>query len=148
MFSGNQEQKLDDRGRLRLPAKFRGELGKAFAITKGHDNMLIIYSQEEFEKICEKMSKYDQYDLELQRAVADYISGFEQIEEDAQGRFVIPPKMRAYAGIDKDVYIKGVLKRIEIMSLEKHQNEEAKLDPNQLMNIFNRADKAMVAQNG
>ncbi|MFI3128899.1 MAG: cell division/cell wall cluster transcriptional repressor MraZ [Bacillota bacterium] len=148
MFSGNQEQKLDDRGRLRLPAKFRGELGKSFAITKGHDNMLIIYSQEEFQQICEKMSKYDQYDLELQRAVSDYISGFEQLEEDAQGRFVIPPKMRAYAGIDKNVYIKGVLKRIEIMSLEKHQSEEAKLDPNQLMNIFNRADKAMVAQNG
>ncbi len=148
MFSGKQEQKLDDRGRLRLPAKYRGELGKTFAITKGIDNTLTIYSQTEFDEICLRMSKYDKNDVPLQRAVSEYMSSFEQIEEDAQGRFVIPADLRAYAGIGKNVVIKGVLERIEIWSLENHQNREIKLTPNEMMDIFKKADQEKVAQNG
>ncbi len=139
MFSGIYSHQLDDKGRLRLPAKLRAELGKSFVLMKGIDDSITIYPLTAFDAMCEKFMTYDPTDVEVQRAITELMSYSFPIEEDSQGRFVIPQIMKTFAGIDKNVVVKGVLNKIEIWSETSHENRTSARSVNENMAILHRA---------
>ncbi len=113
-FMGTYTPKLDDKGRLFLPAKFRDRLAEGLVVTQGQENCLVVWPEDVF---MQEAQRAQQTPL-TQRGARDYarvlFAGAEQGSPDKQGRVGIPPHLRAYAGLDKDVVVIGVMDRIEI----------------------------------
>ncbi|MFL6070001.1 MAG: division/cell wall cluster transcriptional repressor MraZ [Actinomycetes bacterium] len=114
MFLGEHYPKLDDKGRLFLPAKFRDELQGGLVITKGQEHALFVFPRQEF---VEYTHRFDSVPLSNKRA-RDYIrlllSGASDELPDRQGRITIPPTLRQYASLSKECAVIGAGARVEI----------------------------------
>lgn len=118
MFLGTHTPRLDDKGRMFLPAKFRERLADGLVMTRGQERCLYIYETGEFEKITASMMSTPV----TSRAVRDYqrvlLSGASDEVPDKQGRVTIPPLLREYAGLSKDCTVIGAGNRVEIWDTE------------------------------
>ncbi|MDD7543526.1 MAG: division/cell wall cluster transcriptional repressor MraZ [Peptoniphilaceae bacterium] len=119
MFIGEYNHSVDAKGRVSLPARFRDDLSETFYITRGMENCLFIYDRSEWEKMDERIRS-----LRLTAKAARgfsrlFYAGAMEVSCDRQGRFLIPPHLRAFASIDKEVVIIGVSNRIEVWDKEK-----------------------------
>jgi MraZ protein len=114
MFSGTYTPKLDDKGRLFLPAKFRDEMKEGLVITRGQERALDIRTKADFDLFSEKFSRASQTDGRM-RAYGRMLFALasEQVP-DKQGRVTVTPELRAYAGLDRDAVVIGVYDRIEV----------------------------------
>jgi MraZ protein len=114
MFLGTHTPKLDDKGRLILPAKYRDELADGLVITRFQERCLAIWPISAFvevTKTARSASSSQQHVRDYQRMLA---SGASDDTPDKQGRITIPPHLRAYAGLDKECVVVGALDRVEI----------------------------------
>jgi transcriptional regulator MraZ len=114
VFLGTHEPKLDDKGRLVLPAKFREQLAEGLVITKGQERCLFAFPMAEFQKVTDALAAAPV----TNRAVRDYsrvlfASASHEIP-DKQGRVTIPPSLRTYAGLERDCIVIGANTRVEI----------------------------------
>ena len=113
-----------------IPAKFREQLGNGFVITKGLDRCLWLLDAESWNKLEYKlrgMSVLNAASRKFQRHFsASAIDG----ETDKQGRILLPPSLRTYAQLDKEVLVCGMINRIEIWN--KSLFEDSDIDPEQL----------------
>lgn len=127
MFLGEYQHSLDEKGRITIPAKFREEIGYKFVATKGLDNCIFLYSQDEWQLMEKKLRSLPFTRADVRSFVRFFFSGASELELDRQGRSVLPLNLREYAGIDRDVIIIGVGSRVEIWSIEKwtDYNEKA-----------------------
>lgn len=114
MFLGTYAPRLDDKGRLILPAKFRDELAEGLVITRGQERCLYVYAMPEFTRITEQLRDAPP----TAKAVRDYsrvfFSGATDEVPDKQGRVTIPQQLRDYAGLDRDLAVIGANTRAEI----------------------------------
>ena len=124
-MTGEYEHSIDAKGRMFFPSKLREEIGAVFYVTKGLDNCLFVYSLADWKTIEEKigmlpMSK----SRNLQRTL---FASAARCELDGQGRILIPPKLRSYAGLTRDVTVIGASNRAEIWDRQRwfeiEQNE-------------------------
>jgi MraZ protein len=118
VFLGTHSPRLDDKGRLFLPAKFRDELAEGVVITKGQERCLYVFPMAEFQRVTEAMSQAPV----TQKAVRDYsrvffASASDEVP-DKQGRITIPPVLRTYAGLERDCAVIGAGQRVEIWDAE------------------------------
>ena len=114
MFLGTHTPKLDDKGRLILPAKFRDELAEGLVITRFQERCLAIWpigSFVDMTKTVRSASSSQQGVRDYQRMLA---SGASDEIPDKQGRITIPPHLRSYAGLDKDCVVVGAIDRVEV----------------------------------
>ena len=114
MFLGTHTPKLDDKGRLILPAKFRDELADGLVITRFQERCLAIWPISSFvdmTKTVRSASSSQQGVRDYQRMLA---SGASDEIPDKQGRITIPPHLRSYAGLDKDCVVVGAIDRVEV----------------------------------
>jgi MraZ protein len=114
VFLGTHTPKLDDKGRLILPAKFRDELADGLVIAKFHEHCLAIWPSSSFvdmTKTVRSASSSQQDVRDYQRMLA---SGASDESPDKQGRITIPPDLRSYAGLDKDCVVVGAIDRVEV----------------------------------
>lgn len=114
MFMGEYNNKLDAKGRMIVPSKFRGELSDQFVITRGLDKCLFGYTQDEWSRIEESMKNLSLTKRDARKFMRLFFSGATVVEVDKQGRINIPRNLRTYAGLEKDCTIIGVSNRIEI----------------------------------
>ena len=114
MFLGTHAPKLDEKGRVILPAKFRDELSSGLVITRGQERCLYVFSQREFEAVHEKISQASVTDKRGRDFLRLFLSGASQELADAQNRVTIPAGLREYAGLDRDLTVIGVGNRAEI----------------------------------
>ena len=130
MYKGEYNHTIDEKGRIIIPAKFREQLGSGFVITKGLDRCLWLLDAESWNKLEYKLRGMDVMKgagRQLQRHFsASAIDG----ETDKQGRILLPPSLRTYAQLDKEVLVCGMINRIEIWN--KSLFEDSELDPEQL----------------
>jgi MraZ protein len=119
MFLGEAEHSLDDKGRVVLPAKYRDELVDGAVIAKGRGDCLFIYSTEEFERVAQDLREKSKEGPKGLAMARSFFSGAEAINPDKQGRVAIPPKLRQYAGLQRDVVVAGVFSRIEIWDRQR-----------------------------
>ncbi|HEU5159733.1 MAG TPA: division/cell wall cluster transcriptional repressor MraZ [Streptosporangiaceae bacterium] len=114
MFLGTHSPRLDDKGRLFLPAKYREELSGGLVITKGQERCLYVFPVAEFQRITEALRAAPV----TAKAVRDYSRVFFASASDElpdkQGRITIPPALRTYAGLDRDCAVIGANTRLEI----------------------------------
>lgn len=114
MFMGEYNNKLDTKGRMIIPSKFRETLNEEFIITRGLDNCLFGYTYDEWRRIEEKMKNLPLTKRDARKFMRMFFSGATAVEVDKQGRINIPENLRTYAGLEKECTVIGVSNRIEI----------------------------------
>ncbi|GAA0364563.1 division/cell wall cluster transcriptional repressor MraZ [Bacillus horti] len=119
MFMGEYQHTIDDKGRMIIPAKFRDELGEHFVITRGLDNCLFVYPQNEWKMIEQKLKTLPFTRSDARAFTRFFFSGAIECELDKQGRVNIAANLRQYAVLQKDCVVIGVSNRVEIWSKEK-----------------------------
>jgi MraZ protein len=114
VFLGTHTPRLDEKGRLFLPAKFRDRLADGLVVTKGQERCLFVYPTDEFERIATQM----QQGPTSSKAVRDYLrvflAGAHDETPDRQGRLTIPPPLRQYAGLTRECTVIGAGSRLEV----------------------------------
>jgi MraZ protein len=118
MFLGTYAPKLDEKGRIILPAKFRDELAAGVVITRGQEHCLYVYSSREFERVLEKVSQGPVTDKDTRDYQRGLLSGAIQELPDKQNRVTLPVILRDYAGLDRDLTVIGAGNRAEIWDTE------------------------------
>ena len=113
---GEYQHKMDSKGRVIIPAKFRDELGDKFVATRGLDNCLFVYPMHEWSVLEEKLSSLPITSKNARTFVRFFFSGATECELDKQGRMSIPSNLRNYAKLDKEIVIIGLSNRIELWS--------------------------------
>lgn len=113
MFMGEYHHSIDDKGRLTLPAKIREQLGNEFIVTRGLDNCLFVYPQEEWNQVIAKYKELPNT-KDARNFMRFFLSGATLTSFDKQGRINIPTPLSKYATLEKDCVIIGVNERLEI----------------------------------
>jgi len=114
MLLGTHLPKLDDKGRVILPAKFREELSAGLVLTRGQDRCIYVFSSREFNSVHEKVRQAPLTSKEARDYLRVFLSGASDDLPDKQGRITIPAALRNYAGLDKDLVVIGVGAHAEI----------------------------------
>jgi MraZ protein len=113
MFLGTHMPRLDDKGRLALPARFRSDLEGGLVITKGQERCLFVFAMTEFDRLTEGM-RGPITDKRLRTYSRLFFASASQEIPDAQGRITIPPPLRQYAGLEKECVVIGANTRVEV----------------------------------
>lgn len=114
--NGSYEHNIDAKGRLFIPVKLREALGRTLHVTVGQDFCLSVYSDEAWERYMETLKQKTFSDVKRLRVMFAYMA---DCEPDAQGRILIPAKLRHYAGLEKEVVLVGVCDRVEIWNAQR-----------------------------
>lgn len=110
-MTGQYAHSIDAKGRLFIPAALRRELGQTFHVTVGQDHCLSVYSDESWASFMDKLKALSYNEVKKLRALFAYAA---DCEPDAQGRILLPAKLREYAGLTRDVVVIGSFDRAEI----------------------------------
>lgn len=119
MFIGEYQHSIDNKNRMKVPARLMEGLSKVFIMTKGLDGCLYAYPVDEWKKLEEKLKSLPITNKDARAFVRFIFSGAAEIETDKQGRALIPQNLIEYASIVKDIVSIGVSNRVEIWSKEK-----------------------------
>ena len=130
MLFGGFDHKIDKKGRVFIPSTFREELGESFIICKGiyGKKCLCVYSKDEWSRLVERIGTLPgTKSSTVKRFLYD---GAFNVEFDTQGRILVPPTLREYAGFDSDVHIIGMDTNLEIWdsALWTDENEQNTLE--------------------
>jgi MraZ protein len=124
-FAGSEQHALDHKGRLIVPARFRERLGSPFVLTIAPpDSCLALYPMPTWVEFCGRLEAVPVKDERYRRYVRYLFAHSEETECDAQGRVVVPVRLRSYAGIERNVVSVGLLTRIEIWAKERYEFQE------------------------
>jgi MraZ protein len=121
LFTGSVEHSLDDKGRLVVPARFRERLGTGFFITIGEpDGCLALYPASIWNEFCARLEAAPLKDARYRSFVRHLFAHTEELSCDNQGRLVLPPVLRSWAHIEKDVTSIGSLTRVEVWAKDRY----------------------------
>jgi len=121
MLIGQYQHTIDNKKRLALPIKFRGELGGQVIITSGIEKCLVVYTQKEWEILSTKLSNLPISAAEARSFTRVTLANAMEVCLDKLGRILIPDYLKEYAGFKKNVVICGLSSRLEIWDAEKWQ---------------------------
>lgn len=114
MFLGTHAPRLDDKGRLILPAKFREQLEEGVVVTRGQERCLYVFPAAEFERLADQLRQAPVTSKQARDYMRVFLSGASDEVPDKQGRITIPPALRGYAGLTRDCAVIGAGHRVEI----------------------------------
>ncbi len=141
---GNQQHSLDDKNRIRLPAKFREQLGDKYILMPGMNGCIFVYSQDETNKLLSAIQDLDSLDPDRAdwiRRIAEYSA---TVEADSQGRFMLPTDLIQICEIEKNVQIVGAISKAEIWSEKRwlaHRAEQS-TTPQAFDDLYRKLHKA------
>lgn len=121
MFLGTFTPKLDDKGRLILPAKFRDELAEGLVITRGQERCLYVFSEHEFAEMHDRIRQAPITSKQGRDYLRVFLSGAHAETPDKQSRVTIPSALREYAGLGRELAVIGAGTRAEIWDAEAWQ---------------------------
>lgn len=128
MFMGEYQHSLDDKGRLIIPAKFRESLGPSFVATRGLDHCLFLYPQAEWQSLEAKLKTLPLTNANARAFVRFFFSGAGECDLDKQGRILLPPNLREYARMERDVVVIGVSNRVEVWAKSEWETYSSEAD--------------------
>jgi MraZ protein len=114
VFLGTHTPLLDDKGRLILPAKFRDELAGGVVVTKGQERCLYVFSVAEFQRISTQLRDQPMTQKAARAYNRVFFASAHDEVPDRQGRVIIPPHLREYAGLTRELVVIGASTRVEI----------------------------------
>src|SRR3989344_651902 len=107
MFIGEYKHSIDDKGRLAVPAKFRGVIKNGAVVTHGLDHCLFIFEKKEWEIWAGKIKAMPISQSNSRAFSRLMLGGAMEADLDVQGRILIPDYLRHYAGLKKQVIVAG-----------------------------------------
>ncbi|MFH2218657.1 MAG: division/cell wall cluster transcriptional repressor MraZ [Pseudomonadota bacterium] len=131
MFRGSSFHTIDSKGRLIVPARFRDTIragGGESLMLSGMDACLVAYTREGWAKIEAKILNMAERSETMRRFRRIFIGGASECACDKQDRILIPPNLREYAVLNKDIVLVGVLDHFEIWSRESWDTENLSLE--------------------
>ena len=123
MLLGEHEHSLDDKNRLTLPAKLRGEFEDGVVVTRGLDGCLRAYPRNAWAELATRIQSLDPLSEDARRMRRHFFAGAAQSELDKQGRMVIPSGLIEHAGLGREVTVAGVFDHLEIWDRAKWRTQ-------------------------
>ena len=129
MFLGTHAPRLDDKGRIFLPAKFREELADGLVITKGQERCLYVWPAAEFDRFTESLRNAPVTNKSARDYMRVLYAGASDEVPDKQGRVTIPTQLREYAGLSRECVVIGANTRVEIWDAQAWEAYLAEQEP-------------------
>ena len=124
-FLGEFESTLDSKGRFLLPAGLKKQLPEGestrFVINRGFEKCLSLYTMESWEPLYAKISKLNDFDPKVREFRRYFLNGATIVEADSAGRILLPPNLKEYAGLEKDIVLASAVDKVEIWAKDKYQ---------------------------
>ena len=125
VFLGEYEVTFDAKGRFLLPVGLKKQLpedaGDKFVIARGFEKCLTLYPKKNWDPIMAELIKVNDYKAENREFLRYFTMGAAETELDSAGRLLVPPNLKAYAALEKDVVLVSVINKIEIWDKSKYQ---------------------------
>ena len=135
MLVGKYDQNIDTKGRVNIPSKFRSSLGETFIVAVGDEKCVNIYPLHEWDAFMERVNTVPVEDRMMLMRYIQQTSA--ECDLDSQGRVVIPPQIREYAGLTREIVVIGEHKKVEVWSLDNWKAYSAKeFDMDKLSDIM------------
>ena len=113
-FYGRYEHSLDDKGRVILPAKFRGPFDRGGFLTANQDGCLALWTPDEFEVQSQAWLELAASGKDDRNMARMWAASSQDVEIDRQGRMPIPQQLREYASLEGEVLVVGAIDRVEL----------------------------------
>jgi MraZ protein len=122
------ECKIDDKGRVLLPNRLKGELApnipNGFILKRGvFNSYLELWPKSEWDKQTIEINQLNRFNRKNVEFIRKFMAGLKPVELDGMGRMLIPKDLLAFAGIDKDIVMASMIDRIEIWDKTKYEAE-------------------------
>ncbi len=114
MFFGTHTPRLDEKGRIVLPARFRDALGEDLVVTRGRERCLYVFPSADFSRLAADYPTGASQTKADRDQVRMLFSAASDEQPDKQGRVTIPPALRAYARLERECVVIGAMDRVEI----------------------------------
>ena len=124
MFLGEFEYKIDEKGRVPIPPKFREELREGVILTPGVEKCVIVYPLSEWEKVAAALTTGSLTRSKLRRLNRAIFATAFPLNIDKQGRIALPAPLRQHAGIEDEVIIAGANTYLELWNKEQWESEK------------------------
>ena len=132
IFRGRFEYTIDPKGRVNIPSRFREQLsdtGLETVVITNYSGCLYAYPTGEWDRIEQKLaSKASSVNKKKNAFVRFFVGGAFEVAPDKQGRILIPPSLRSYAGLDREIVILGMPNRFEIWDRERWDVEVSRFE--------------------
>ena len=125
MFFGEFEYRIDEKGRVPIPPKFRNELKEGVVLTPGVEKCITAYPLPEWKKLAATLTSGSVTQGKLRRLNRAIFATAFSIDIDNQGRIALPVPLRQYAGIEDEVVIAGANNYFELWNHEQWETEKA-----------------------
>lgn len=132
MLIGTHSHSIDPKGRMFLPSKMRGEVGDTVYLVKGIDPCITVYPIKAWEEFYAKLDGLPQ--TEARKIRRFLFASAVETPIDSQGRILIDPQLREYAGLGKNVKLIGMGNVAEIWSEEKYGSEMESMQVDDIAN--------------
>ncbi|UIJ39466.1 division/cell wall cluster transcriptional repressor MraZ [Desulfobaculum bizertense] len=131
-YRGHTYRSLDAKGRLMLPPEYRsledGDSAEGAFMLTNFDGCVVGYPLSEWERIEDSFNQINMLDSRLRNFQRFFISGAMDVKIDKQGRILVPPHLRKYAGLDRDVVVAGVGRKFEIWNQETFEAKRREME--------------------
>ena len=138
-FLGEFEATLDAKGRFLLPAGFKKQLpeedSNRFVINRGFEKCLRLYPLKSWEPLFSNISKLNDFDPKVRQFLRYYLNGATNVEPDSAGRLLIPPNLKEYAELKKDIVLIAAVNKIEIWDSNKYKQFFDSFSPDAFSNL-------------
>ncbi len=125
-FYGTYALRMDDKGRVTLPARYREDFANGVMLARGQDHCLYVFTHEGFETFADDAINAPITDERARGYQRYLLANTDEQRPDTQGRVSIPPRMREYARLAKDLVITGIGRRMEIWDATEWEAYEAR----------------------
>jgi MraZ protein len=122
---GTHSYQLDPKGRISLPGRFREAFADGAVLTLGQDGCLFCFPRAEWEARAAEVRSLPLSDAESRAYSRMFFGKAEAVDLDAQGRLLVPQRLRSEVGIRKEAVVLGVFDRMEIWDRETHERYES-----------------------
>lgn len=124
-FLGEYEATLDAKGRFLLPAGFKKRLPEdelnCFVVNRGFEKCLALYTLKEWEPLFAKIKGLNEFDPKQREFRRAFLNGATYVEPDSAGRLLLPPNLKIYAELQKDIVITAAGNKMEIWDSNKYK---------------------------
>jgi len=124
-FLGEFESTLDAKGRFLLPAGLKKQLPEGentrFVINRGFETCLTLFPRQSWEPLYTRISTLNDFDPKVREFRRYFLNGATEVELDSAGRLLLPPNLKEYAGLERDIVLASAIDKIEIWSVENYK---------------------------
>lgn len=128
MFLGEYTHSIDGKGRLTIPARFRGLLAAGLVVTRGFDRNLMVFPIDGWKQLADRIGERPLSDEDMRAFRRRVFSGAVDLVPDRQGRILMPPFLRAFAGLNGEVVVAGMYNYLELWNKEAWRAVRASIE--------------------